>query len=68
MMAEKRLRAHELRTLQETELNAQLQTLRRELWAGQMKARNGSLQQPHRLTEAKRQIARILTVLRERHG
>ena len=67
-MAEKRLRADTLRTLPEDELRAQLQTLRREIWDATMKAGRGALQQHHQLREARRQIARILTVLRGRHG
>ena len=65
-MAEKPARTQVLRTLPDTELTAKLQSLRREVWDGRMKAKGGALRQPHRLRQAKRQIARILTVLRGR--
>ena len=61
------MRAHALRTVPEAELRVQLEALRRERWDAQRKAKDGSLQQPHRFGEARRQIARILTVLGERH-
>lgn len=67
-MADEAQRTKELRTLPETELNAKLHSLRRSLWEDRMKAKSGSLQQPHRIGQTRRQLARILTILRERHA
>lgn len=66
-MAEKQVRGEALRALSVEELNAQLQTLRRELWQDRVKAAgSGSMQRSHRLKQDRRHIARILTVLRGR--
>ena len=62
-MADKRPRAKELRELPETDLAAQLDTLRQELWRHRIKARDGALQQTHQIPAVKRQIARVQTVL-----
>ena len=59
-------RAKELQTLTETDLTAHLEKLRQELWQARTKAKEGSLQQTHLLRMAKRQIARVHTVLRGR--
>ena len=55
----------ELRGLGPAELQAQLEKLRQELWDQRVKAKEGALQQTHQLSEARRQIARIQTILRE---
>lgn len=62
-MAKRRLLTKELRTLPEPDLQAQLAKLRQELWQHRAKVREGSLQQTHLVTAAKRNIARIQTVL-----
>ena len=64
-MATKRARAAELRNLASSELKAQIEQLRQELWLQRMKARDGSLQQTHHLSAGRRHIARIRTVLNE---
>ena len=56
----------ELRALPDAELQAQLETLKRELWNQRLKIKDGSLQQNHHIALARRQIARLLTVARER--
>ena len=65
-MAERVPRAKDLRTLPEEELRGQLDKLRQALWHDRLKARDGALQQTHRLSMARRQLARIQTVLQER--
>lgn len=55
-----------LRELSEGDARAQLQKLRQELWQDRMKIKDGSLQQAHRLRAARRQIARLETLLGER--
>ena len=64
-MAEKPSGAKELRGLGPVELQAQLEKLRQELWEQRVKAKEGALPQTHQLGEARRQIARIHTILRE---
>ena len=64
-MAEKPLGTKELRGLGETELHAQIDKLRQELWEQRVKAKEGALPQTHQLGKARRQIARIRTILRE---
>ena len=63
-MAEKRLRAKELRALSAPDLQVKLQGLRQEIWQAKLKARDGALQQTHHMSAARREIARIMTVLR----
>lgn len=55
-----------LRDLSEADLQAQLDTVRRELWGHRAKIREGALQQNHQVGAARRQIARLLTALNER--
>ena len=64
-MATTKPKTKELRGLPEAELRSQLQALRQELWELRVKARDGSLQQTHLLLGARRQAARVHTVLRE---
>ena len=61
----KRQGAKELRTMSSVELKEQVEGLRQELWQQRLKAREGSLKQTHQLAAARRQIARIHTVLHE---
>lgn len=63
---EKRPDTKELHTLPDADLQAQLDTLRKELWNHRLKLREGSLQQNHQVASARRQIARLLTVLTAR--
>ena len=67
-MAETILKAKDLRNQSATELQGQLEKLRQELWQGRMKVREGALQQHHVLSRARRQVARIQTVLREQQA
>ena len=63
-MAERRgLKPNELHALPDGDLQAQLDTLRKELWNHRLKLREGSLQQNHQVASMRRQIARVLTVL-----
>ena len=64
-MADKQPKAKELRTMPAADLNAQIQSLRQELWSHRTKARDGALQQTHVLRVLRRQEARIQTILRE---
>ena len=64
-MAEKPSSVQDLRGMSQADLNAQLEKLRQELWQHRVKIQEGALQQTHLLAAARRQIARVQTVLRE---
>ncbi len=65
-MAERLLRAKELRAMPAADLRTQLETLRRTLWQNRMKLREGTIQHSHEIKTAKRRIARVMTVLNEK--
>jgi ribosomal protein L29 len=56
---------NDLRGMGQADLQAELEKLRRELWDQRVKAKEGALQQTHLLGHARKQIARIRTILRE---
>ncbi len=60
------MQAHELREMTEEELRQRLQETRRELFNLRQQWYAGSLEDHNRLREVRRDIARILTILRER--
>ena len=55
----------DLRAMSEADLRAQAGKLREEIWHGKLKLRDGAAQQSHQLRQARRQIARILTILKQ---
>ncbi len=68
MMPDKPVRAKELRSMTTSDLQGQLEKLRRDLWQLRLKAKDGSLQQTHELASRRRQIARVHTVLNEQQA
>ena len=58
--------AAELRELSDDELNEQLDDAREELFNLRFQAVTGQLDNPRRVAEVKRGIARVMTVQRER--
>lgn len=60
-----KMKTGELRALQAPELQQRAAELRRELGNLHLKARQGALEQPHRIRQMKRELARLLTVLGE---
>jgi len=55
----------------EAELQRELAQVREEVSTLRLKAKRGSLEQPHQVRQMRRQIARMLTLLNEqaaRHG
>lgn len=60
------MKAKELRELTDEELKTKLNELKEELFNLRVNKSLGKLGQPHRFKEVKRDIARILTILRER--
>ncbi len=64
-MAKKAPTSKELRTQTQTDLAAQVEALRRDMWDRRQKTQDGSLQQTHHARILRRQIARIKTIQRE---
>ncbi len=60
------MRAYELRELNDTELADQLDDFRDELFRLRFQAATGQLERVQRLRTVRRDIARVLTVQRER--
>ena len=59
------MKASELRTKSTTELNAKLKELKQELFNLRFQHAINQLDNPHRIADVKRDIARVLTVLQE---
>lgn len=62
------MKANELRDKSVEELSGQLQTLRQEQFKLRMQQATGQLAQTHLLKQARRDIARVKTVLQEKAG
>ncbi len=60
------MKVSEVRQLSDEELHTELQRVRRHLFDVRSQAVTEKLEDPSMLTKAKRDIARILTVMRER--
>ena len=58
--------AKELRKMTNEELNAKLKELKEEYFNLRFQHAMSQLENPHKLTEAKKDIARVLTVLSEK--
>lgn len=61
-------KASELRSLDAEQLRAEEQRLRRALFELRSKASVGKPDKPHEFKMMRRELARILTILRERRG
>jgi large subunit ribosomal protein L29 len=59
-------RAHELRELAESELQTHIETQRREIFGLRFQHATGSLEDTSALRTAKRELARALTIARQR--
>jgi large subunit ribosomal protein L29 len=58
-----------LKTMGLDELNTELLSLRKKQFLLRLKRKNeGALEQPHQITEARKQIARIKTLMTEKAG
>jgi len=55
-----------LRGMSEEELSKEESGLREEIWKLRMQKATGQLQDPNRVTRARKDLARVLTVQRER--
>ena len=64
--AVKKMKVDEIRELSETELGEKLTSLKEELFNLRFQLATGQLENPMRLKEVKKSIARVKTVQRER--
>ena len=62
------MKAQELRQLTAEELNTKLGELKEELFNLRFKLEIKQLDNPHKITEVKHDIARVMTVLREKNA
>ncbi|MCD6133648.1 MAG: 50S ribosomal protein L29 [Deltaproteobacteria bacterium] len=60
------MKGREIREMNPEELNKKLQDLKQELFNLRLRKNTEQLENPRRFRDIKREIARILTVLRER--
>ncbi len=58
----------EVKDLNDEELVQKLQSLKKEMFDLRMQRADGKLTQPHRLRRARRDVARTLTLLKQREG
>lgn len=61
------MKAAELKTMTSAELDAKLKELKTELFNLRFQHAINQLDNPHKITETKRDIARVMTVLREKN-
>ncbi|KTC97622.1 50S ribosomal protein L29 [Legionella erythra] len=59
---------NELRNLSSDELNAELLTLRKKQFELRMKKANGSLDKTHLVSQVRRAVARVKTIMTEKVG
>ena len=62
------MKAKELREMSAEELNAKLAALNEELFNLRFQLAVNQLDNPHRITDVKHDIARVMTVLREKNA
>ena len=62
------MQAKELREMTAEELQAKLQELKKELFNLRFQHAVNQLENPHKITEVKRDIARVMTVLNEKNA
>ena len=62
------MKATELREMTAEQLNAKLGELKEELFNLRFQLAVNQLANPHKITEVKRDIARVMTVLREKNA
>lgn len=62
------MKARELRVLSEAELKEKLSSLKKQLMEISLQKKSNRVEKPHLFTQIKRDIARVLTVLREKRN
>ncbi|MDD5438911.1 MAG: 50S ribosomal protein L29 [Candidatus Omnitrophica bacterium] len=61
-----RLKPENVRNMTDAELEQTMEKLREDIYKVRVEAQTTRLEKPHRIREAKRNIARCLTIMRER--
>jgi len=61
-----RLKPENLRNMTDDELHQTMSELRDTLYKLRVEAKSGRVEKPHRIQEAKRNIAKVCTIMRER--
>ena len=62
------MKAAELKTLTVEELNAKLQELKTELFNLRFQHAINQLENPHKISDVKKDIARVMTILQEKNA
>ena len=62
------MKASEVRSMSVAELNTKLEDLKKDLFLLRMQHATNQLDNPQKLAETKRDIARVKTVIREKEG
>ena len=62
------MKANEIREMTSEELESKLKELKAELFNLRFQHTINQLENPHRLTEVKRDIARVMTILRQKNA
>ena len=62
------MKASEIRQMSVNEMNEQLTSLKEELFNLRFQLAINQLDKPHKITEVKHDIARVMTVLREKNA
>ncbi len=62
------MKASEIREMTQAELESKLKELKAELFNLRFQHTINQLENPHRLTEVKRDIARVMTILRQNNA
>jgi len=60
------IKANELRNMTIDEIKQKMETLKKDLYGLRTEAKAGRIEKPHKLNEAKKDIARCETILREK--
>lgn len=60
------LKPAQIRDMTDDELRQKVDTLRKELFDLWTQVKSGRAEKPHRISQARKELARVLTILRER--
>jgi len=60
------IKANELRNMTSDEIRLKMDTLKKELFGLRTEAKAGRIEKPHKIREAKRDIAKCETIIREK--
>ena len=63
-----KLKANDVRNMTEAEIQHKVISLREELYKMRLEQKTGRVEKPHRMRAARREIARCLTILREKEN